>query len=258
MFPNLFSVGPLTMHTYGLMAALGVAAAITVTILSAKKEGFTTDQVMDMGFIMILSAIIGARLLYVLIKLPYYIKNPLEIFELWHGGLVFSGGVIAVIISMAFYLKRHNISFWKTGDLWAPGVAIGQAIGRIGCFMAGCCYGKPTHCILGVTFTNPDSLAPRGVPIHPTQLYSSAAGFIIFVILIILKSKKRFNGQVILWFFILHSTARLAIERFRGDYRGMLPGTNMTVTQFIALMTLVTAVILLFVKKHQSETTETE
>jgi len=255
MFPDILSIGPLTIHTYGLMVATGFVVGLIVTIKAGKSEGFSSQQIMDMGFIIILAAIIGSRLMYILMNISYYKENLLEAVEIWHGGLVFSGGVIAVIISMSFYLKKHDLSFWKTGDLFAPAAAIGQAIGRIGCLMAGCCYGRPTSSILGVTFTHPHSLAPTNIPLHPTQIYSSLSGFIIFCILLVLKSKKKFDGQVLIWFLILHSTSRLAIERFRGDDRGTLIAANMSVTQLVAITLLIVSVILLFWRKPKTAKT---
>jgi len=251
MFPDLFSIGPLIIHTYGLFMAAGFFVGIIVTLKIGKLEEIAPQQVMDMGFIIILSAIVGSRLLYVLVNITYYSHEPVEIFKIWRGGLVFSGGIIGVIMAMFRYAERRNLSLWKIGDLWAPAAAVGQAIGRIGCFMAGCCYGKPTDLKWGVVFTHPNSLAPINISLHPTQIYSSILGFIIFFILLIIHSKKKFEGQVLLWFLILHSTARLAIERFRGDDRGMLLNSNMSITQFVTIFILIASVVALMVLKSK-------
>jgi phosphatidylglycerol:prolipoprotein diacylglycerol transferase len=253
MFPDLFSIGPFTLHTYGLLVAGGCFVGLMVAVKIGKSDGMSAQQVVDMGFIIILSAVIGSRVMYVIINLPYYVRQPSDIFKLWQGGLVFSGGVIFVFLSMALYVRRHHLSYLKVADLWAPSAAIGQGIGRIGCLMAGCCYGKPTDMKWGIMFTHPNSLAPLNVNLHPTQLYSSLSSFIIFLILLLLNSKKKFEGQVILWFLILHSTARLAIERFRGDERGMLSCIDMTVTQFTTLFILVGAVVSLIVIKSRAD-----
>ena len=253
MYPDLFSIGPLTIHTYGLFVAVGFTVAILVTLKTGKARGIRSEQVMDMGVIMILCAIIGSRLTYVLINFSHYKDRPIDILRIWEGGLVFSGGLLAVVLAMTWYLKRHNLSFWKMGDLWAPAIAIGQAIGRIGCFMAGCCYGKPTDLKWGVVFTHPQSLAPLNTSLHPAQLYSALAGFIIFVVLMALNARKQFEGQVFIWFLILHSTARLFIERFRGDERGLVLGTDMSITQLITLLVLMGSVVALFVIKSKKE-----
>jgi phosphatidylglycerol:prolipoprotein diacylglycerol transferase len=157
---------------------------------------------------------------------------------------------------MGWYLRKHNLSLWKVGDLWSPGVALGQSIGRIGCFMAGCCYGKPTDLPWGVVFTHPLSLAPLHVSLHPTQLYASLAGLAIFVVLMFLSIRKKYQGQVFLWYLILHSTARLLVERFRGDDRGMVPGTEMTITQLATLLVLMGSVIALYILKSRKERQE--
>jgi phosphatidylglycerol:prolipoprotein diacylglycerol transferase len=253
MYPDLFSIGPFTLHTYGLFVALGFIAGILITIRLGKSEGIPPNSVMDMGFIIILSGLIGSRLIYIIINFSYYVANPLDIIKLWQGGLVFSGGLVAVIIVMLMYARHHKLNIWTIGDLWAPAAAIGQAIGRIGCFCAGCCYGKPTDHSWGVIFTNPKSIATLNIPLHPTQLYSSLSSFIIFIILLILHSKKKFEGQVFLWFLIFHSTARLFLERFRGDSRGVILTENLTMTQFIALIILISAVAALFIFKPKDK-----
>jgi phosphatidylglycerol:prolipoprotein diacylglycerol transferase len=251
MFPDLFSIGPFTLHTYGLFVAFGSFAGLMVAVKMGKSEGIGLQQVMDMGFIIILAAIIGSRLMYVLMNISHYLERPADIFKLWQGGLVFSGGIICVVLAVGWYARRHRLSMWKVADLWAPAAAMGQGVGRIGCFMAGCCYGKPTDLKWGVVFTHPHCLAPTNISLHPTQIYSSLSGFVIFVVLILLHSKKKFEGQVLLWFLILHSTSRLAIERFRGDYRGMIPGTEMTTTQLVTTLILIASVITLMVLKSK-------
>ncbi len=249
MYPDLFSIGPLTLHTYGLFVALGFFVGLTVTTKLAKAEDINPQQVMDMGFIIILSAIIGSRALYVLMNASYYTRAPLDMFKIWEGGLVFSGGIIGVVLTMLWYIKRHDLPLGKIADLWAPAIAIGQSLGRIGCFMAGCCYGRPTDSFLGVTYTHPHCLAPLGEKLHPVQLYSSISGLIIFLAVMLLYKKRKFEGQVFLWLLIMHSTARLALEKFRGDDRGLFLGSGMTLTQFVAIMILVISVGILMVAK---------
>lgn len=251
MFPDLISIGPFTLHSYGLLVALGFLAGLFVTVQIGKREGYTSQQIMDMGFLMILGGVIGSRLLYILINLSHYLQHPLDALKIWQGGLVFSGGILGALIAMGWYSYRHSIPLWNLGDLWAPAASIGQGFGRIGCHLAGCCYGKPTDSCLGIVFTHPHSLAPLGIPLHPTQLYSSLSAFTIFAILLFLSLRKTYNGQVFLWFLILHSTARLWIEKYRWDDRGTLSGTSMTVTQLIALCILLAAIITLFVLKSR-------
>lgn len=242
MYPDLFSIGPLTIHTYGVFVALGFLSGIFIATRTGKKIGIDPNRVLDMGFMIIVCGIVGSRIAYIFINFSHYAAHPFDILKLWQGGLVFSGGLILVIIVAVWYARHHGYNIWTIGDLWAPAAAIGQAIGRIGCFSAGCCYGKPGDLPWCVVFTNPKSLATLNVPLHPTQLYSSFSGFLIFIILILLQSKKKFEGQVFLWFLILHSTARLFIERFRGDPRGVFITNDFSMTQLLALIILIAAV----------------
>lgn len=251
MFPDLFTIGPFTLHSYGLLVALGFFAGLFVTVRIGKREGFSTQQVLDMGFLLILAAVIGSRLLYVLINLDYYLENPLDAPKIWQGGLVFSGGILAALATMGWYSRRHGIAFLQLGDLWAPAASIGQGFGRIGCLMAGCCYGKPTGLDWGIVFSHPHALAPLGIPLHPTQIYSSISAFAIFGVLLALSFRKKYTGQVFLWFLILHSTARLWVEKYRWDARGELPGASMTLTQLVALCILLGAIVSLYLLRSR-------
>lgn len=253
MFPDLISIGPFTIHTYGFFVAVGFAVGILTAVKVGKTQGVPSQQVMDMAFVMIVWAIIGSRLFYVLINFSYYKAHPLDIIKIWQGGLVFSGGLVATAAAMWWHLRRHRLAFWSTGDLWAPSLALGQAIGRFGCFMAGCCYGRPTGSSWGVMFTHPQSLAPLNIPLYPTQMFEAVSGFAVFLALIFLHGKKKFEGQVFLWYLILHSTARLFVERFRGDERGLIPGTEMSATQLLATLILVGSVVVLLVMRSRWE-----
>lgn len=250
--PDLFTIGSLTVHTYGFFVALGFITALLITVRLGKSEGFDPQRILDMGFIIILCGIIGSRVTYALLNLTYYIQNPLHFFKIWEGGLVFSGGLITAALVMVWYAGKNNLSYWRLGDLWAPAIAIGQAIGRIGCFMAGCCYGRPTDLFCGVVFTNPKSLAPLNMPLHPTQLYSALSGFLVFLVLLLIRKRKSFDGQVLLWFLILHSLARIYIERFRGDLEAIFPHSEMSLTQLVALCVLILAVVFLFILKSRN------
>jgi phosphatidylglycerol:prolipoprotein diacylglycerol transferase len=249
MYPELFSIGPLTLHSYGLFVGLGFLAALLIAMRTERSYALAPQQVLDIGFIMLISALVGSRLLYVLMNFSFYVRHPLGLLEIWHGGLVFSGGALCAIGSLIWYARRHSLSVLDLGDLWAPAAAAGQGFGRIGCFMAGCCYGKPADVPWAVVFTNPKSLAPLNVPIHPTQLYHSVSGFFLFGILMFIHRKKSYSGQVILWYLLLHSFGRLFIERFRGDDRGILFHTNMTVTQFMAVLILAGSFMALVILK---------
>lgn len=247
MHPDLFKIGSITIHTYGVFVALGIFSAISLAMRLANKEGIPPSIISDMCFWIIIWGIIGARFVYVLMNISYYIRFPLEILELWKGGLVFSGALISACLVAGVYVKKYSLNFWIIGDIIAPCASLGQAIGRIGCFMAGCCYGKSTNIPWAVTFHNPNSLAPLNIPLHPTQLYHFLACLIIFFCLMWLWKHKSFDGQVFLWYLLMHSLQRLIIERFRGDLQPVLG--NMTLTQFISIVVLLTAGISIIVRK---------
>ncbi len=251
MHPQLFSIGPFTLHTYGLFVALGFLLGLWVATKLGRQQGISPQQVLDMGFIILFSAVLGSRLLYVLMNLSHYSRHPWGIFEIWNGGLVFSGGAICAVAAIVWYARRHNLALLRLADIWAPAAALGQGFGRIGCFMAGCCYGKPTHVPWAVIFTDPRALAPLHQPLHPTEIYHAVSGFAIFGILLFLHRKRSYTGRVFIWYLLLHSFSRLLIERFRGDDRGMFFHTGMTVTQFVSTLILAGAFIALMILKSR-------
>jgi phosphatidylglycerol:prolipoprotein diacylglycerol transferase len=225
--------GPFALHTYGLFVATGFLLGIAWSMREARQRGLDPAMVSDLGFYVILGAILGARLLYVLINPTYFWNNPLEIFMFWKGGLVFSGGaILATVFAMAF-LKSRKQDYWIWMDTLAPGIGLGEAVGRIGCLAAGCCYGAVCDLPWAITFTNPDSLAPLHMPLHPTQLYHSLAGLVCFVAVLAAKPLVRGTGQLMGIFLVLFGALRYTIELFRADYRGDFG--PISVTQLIAL-----------------------
>jgi phosphatidylglycerol:prolipoprotein diacylglycerol transferase len=243
MHPELFKIGPLTIHTYGVLVAAGFLLGLGLAVKQARKEGIPSEKIVDLGFYVLLSALIGSRLLFVLINASHYMKNPLEIFKIWEGGLVFYGGVLLAVPTVLWYVKKNALGLWSTSDLFAPSIAIGHAIGRIGCFFAGCCYGKPAEGLpWAVIFTDPKSLALIGIPLHPTQLYESLGEFVNFFILIILRRHKSFNGQLFMTYILLYSVLRFIVEFYRGDVgRGFIT-SQISVSQGISILTFLISI----------------
>ena len=167
-------IGPIPIRLYGLMIGLGFIIGITLAARQAKKEGVNTDRVLDLGVYMLLMAIVGSRLLFVLTNLREFADKPLEAFAIWKGGLVFYGGVLAAVPVGIWYVKRHGLPVWKTADIMAPSVAIGQVFGRLGCFFAGCCYGAPCSGPVCITFSDPIPLRPRACRYSRPSLWSRA------------------------------------------------------------------------------------
>ncbi len=244
MHPILIRIGPLTIHTYGFMIATGFLIGLYLAVRQAKKEGISPDRILDLGFYILLAAIIGSRLLFVLIDAGHYLRHPLDIFKIWEGGLVFYGGVLLAVPVAIWYVKKHSLGIWRTADIFAPPLAIGHVFGRLGCFFAGCCYGKVAETLpWGVIFSDPECLAPKNVPLHPTQLYEAGGEFLNFLILISLRRHKSFNGQLFMAYLLIYSVLRFIVEFFRGDTaRGFL-FSHISVSQGISILMFLVAVI---------------
>jgi len=244
MHPILIKLGPFTIYSYGFFLAIGFLLAIVYATREAKRVGVDPQKVSDMAFYLIVSALIGARLLFILTEFHDFVDNPLEVFKIWKGGLVFYGGFIGALLAGIWYVKRNNMPLWKTADIIAPAIALGQSLGRIGCFSAGCCYGREADVPWAVTFTDPNSLARLGVPLHPTQLYESALDLGIFLFLIAFRKRKTFDGQLIWLYTLLYAVARLIVESFRGDPRGFVGGMLAT-SQLIGIVMIPISVFML-------------
>jgi phosphatidylglycerol:prolipoprotein diacylglycerol transferase len=245
MYPILFQIGDFKIHTYGVFIALGFLTGIILALREARRVGEEPENILDLAFYSIIAAIVGSRLLYIVINYRYYIENPLEMIKIWNGGLVYYGGFLFALIVGIWYIRKNRLPLWKTVDIMAPSIAIGEAIGRLGCFSAGCCYGKETTLPWAVTFSDPECLARIGIPIHPTQLYSSVNALFIFLILTVVKRFKKFDGLLIWLYVLLYSITRSIIEIFRGDDRGFIFGGTLSVSQFIGIILVITSVFML-------------
>jgi phosphatidylglycerol:prolipoprotein diacylglycerol transferase len=255
MHPDLFKIGPLTIHMYGVLVAAGFLLGLALAVRQARKEAISPDKIVDLGFYILLSALIGSRLFYILINASHYMKNPLDIFKIWEGGLVFYGGLLLAVPTVLWYVKKNNLSVWSTADLFAPSLAIGHAIGRLGCFFSGCCYGKLAEGLpWAVTFTDPESLAKIGVPLHPTQLYESLGELINFFILITLRRYKSFNGQLFLIYIILYSALRFIVEIYRGDDRGFII-SQLSFSQGVSILMFLVAVAGFVILRQRKDNT---
>lgn len=257
MHPILFKVGPLTIHTYGVLVAAGFLLGLSLAIRQAKKEGISSNKIVDLGFYMLIAAIIGSRVLFVIINSAYYFKNPIAIFRIWEGGLMFYGGVLLAVPTAIWYMRKNELGIWSTADLFAPSISIGHAVGRLGCFAAGCCYGKPAEGLpWAVTFINSESLARTGIPLHPTQLYESAGEFINFLILITLRRYQSFKGQLFWTYILLYSILRFTVEFFRGDeVRGFMYG-GLSISQGISIIMFTGAIVGLMVFRKKEGNTK--
>ncbi len=260
MYPRLLTLpvfefmgrewGPLTLHSYGVLLAVAFLAGLWVAAWQARKAGVDPTRITDMAVYVLIAGLVGAKLLLVLVEWQFYFRNPRELWAVVQSGGVFYGGLLGALPVAWWYARKHGLPGWKTADVLAPGVILGQAIGRLGCFAAGCCHGRPADVPWAVTFR--DAYAARAVgtpldtPLHPTQLYESLAALVIFLILLAMAGRKKFDGQITLAYLGLYSAVRFGIEYFRGDAaRGTLFGGWVSTSQFIALV-LVLAVLVLF------------
>ena len=242
MYPQLFHIGHFFLPTYGLLVSIGVLTGLWISVRNSERLGINGEKAWNLGIIVVLCGIVGAKVLYIINDWSIYRDHPGEIFSLdtLQAGGVFSGGLLAAFVAAAWYVWRNHMPALGTCDAFAPGLALGHAIGRIGCFAAGCCYGKETHHWWGVTFTNPLAWSitqtPLNVPLEPTQLFEAAVEFANFLFLTWLLKRRKFDGQIIGAFMFLYGIARFFLEFLRGDPgRGSVFGGAMTATQLIAI-----------------------
>lgn len=219
MDPVAFTLGPLSIRWYGIMAALGFLAAVSIAVKNRKYADMSQDQVYNLLLLTMVSGILGARVCYILQYPGQFRNNLMEIVRIDHGGLVFYGGFIAAMIAIAVYCRKNRLNLLDTLSFIAPSLALGHAISRVGCFLNGCCYGSPTGTYLGYAY--PANTAPHnhypGIHIHPVQLYETAGNLLIFAIMQYLLPKCR-GGQLAGLYMILYSILRFSDEFLRGDY----------------------------------------
>ena len=252
MFPVLLKIGPLSIFTYGFFIALGFLAGIYFAVKEARRLGEEPEMIMDLCFYLLVAAIIGSRLFYVATNPKMFLEDPVEILKIWNGGLVFYGGFIAALITGIIYLKAKNFPVWKTADIMAPSVSLAHFFGRIGCFFAGCCYGKYCDLPWAVTFSNPDSLAPQGLSLHPTQLYSALNNLAIFLFLFFFRKRKKYDGQLFWLYVLIYGITRSFIEIFRADFRGEFFYGTYSVSQVVGGIMAVVSLTMLFILRKRA------
>ena len=251
MHPVLFQFGPITIYTYGVLVATGVLLGLWYARRQAPRAGLGRDTIWNLGIYMVVAALVAAKLWLVLSDWEYYMANPgaiLSAATLQSGG-TFYGGMLGGALAIGVYAYFYDLPVLSVSDTFAAAIPLGHAIGRLGCFAAGCCYGKPTTLPWGVTFTSEvaERLAgtPLGVPLHPTQLYEAAGEFLNFLLLVWLGARQRFTGQMIGAYFILYGIERGTIELFRGDPgRTLLFHGELSLMQVVSLGLVLTGALL--------------
>lgn len=260
MYPEIIRIGSFPINTYGVFLALAFLCAILITVRLARRDGLPSEKIYDLSLWMLLAALVGSKVLMLFTE-PEYRDHPLQLLSLdfLRSGGVFYGGLLGAVLAGYLLMKRYQLPWWKTADACAPGIAIGNFFGRQGCFAAGCCWGKPTTLPWGVKFTelgHEITGVPTDTYLHPTQLYESFAMLLVFVFLLWLHKRKRFNGQVILAYALLYSIIRFAIEFVRDDPRGDVLGlttlTGLSTSQLISIVVGLAALIVLIVRRRRS------
>jgi phosphatidylglycerol---prolipoprotein diacylglyceryl transferase len=259
MYPEIFHISFL--HTYGFLVAVAFLAGLWMATRFGRQARLNADAITNLGIYCALAAIAGAKVMMLLVDIPYYTEHPGEIFSLstLQAGGVFYGGLLGALAVAVWYMRRAHLPALVTADVFAPGIALGHGIGRLGCFSAGCCWGVESHLPWSVTFTNPASNqlvgVPLGIPLHPTQLYEAFAEFLIFGVLYWRIRKPHSSGSIISLYLMLYSTARFIVEFFRFHEQGNLWGGPLDTSQWLSI-----ALFLLgasyFVVAHRREIAE--
>jgi len=233
------------------------AVAIWLAVRRAKRVGANPELVFSLCVWVLIGGLLGGKILLLLVDIRYYLANPSELATVWRLGGVYLGGLLGGLVVGWWYIRRHEMGFWRTADILAPSIALATAIGRVlGCFMAGCCYGRPTDVAWAVVFHNEYSHrmfgTPIGVPIHPTQLYNSLANLVNFIILTLKFRKRRFEGQIFLLYCIIYSAGRFVTEFYRGDPRGSVFSGLLSTSQFLGILIFSSALAAyLFLRRRQ-------
>jgi phosphatidylglycerol:prolipoprotein diacylglycerol transferase len=239
------------------MVALGILAGVSLAEYLHRRSGGSPGQIVDMALVVVLSGLLGARLLFILVNLKYYTANPLEMVMIWKGGLVFYGSLLGGMTGLIIYIRIAGMAMWRTLDIAAPAMALGHAFGRLGCFSAGCCYGGETNLPWAVVFTDPASLATEvlGKPVHPTQLYSFLFLAVLTCLLVWFIPRKKFDGQVAALYIGTYSIFRFWVEFLRVDSRGAidLGGISLSTSQIISIFMLLLASVVYLLRSPAKE-----
>ena len=250
MYNELFSIGPFTVHMYGLMIAIGVIAVYVTAERRAKKKGLNSDKIFDLVIWCLIFGFLGSKILYCLTTLPSIIADPMSVIRNFGDGWVVYGGILGGILGAYLFCRKNKLEMWKYFDIGLPSVALAQGIGRIGCFFAGCCYGKETSLPIGIVFPE-GSFAPAGVPLLPTQLFSSAGDFVIAFVLVRMTGKMRHTGDVGALYLMLYGIGRFCVEFLRTNEQGGFIG--LTTAQLISIVFMIISIVLFIRNKRAAD-----
>ncbi|SFB14787.1 prolipoprotein diacylglyceryl transferase [Clostridium frigidicarnis] len=240
MKPILFDVWGFKVYGYGFMIAIGIIFAIILLTKRSNKAGYNEDHILNMTIISIIAGILGGKILYIITDFKSIIKNP-EILRDFGAGFVIYGAIIAGVLSVYLYAKRKSWDILEVFDLVIPSLPLAQGFGRIGCLLAGCCYGAETNSVCSIVFTG-SQFAPNNVHLHPTQIYSSIFDFILAAVLIWYDKRNKGKGKTFILYLICYSAGRFFVEFLRNDPRGNVG--NLSTSQFISIFVFIIGVYL--------------
>ncbi|MEW6183750.1 MAG: prolipoprotein diacylglyceryl transferase [Bacillota bacterium] len=239
MWPILFHIGGYPIHSYGVMLAVAVLVGLTVMEREAARRGLDPDHIFNLALILVVGGVVSSRLAYVIIEWHNYAPDPLSVFRIWDGGLSYYGALIAELPVVVLYSRLKAMRFGEVADIVALGLAVGYPFARIGCFLNGCCYGKPTDVPWAMVFT------ADGIARHPTQLYSVFIGALIFLTLWLMRGRKRFPGQLALLYLVLYGVYRFGIDFLRVSPPA---GVYLTLGQAVSLLVAGGALVILLIR----------
>ncbi|MGL4992500.1 MAG: prolipoprotein diacylglyceryl transferase [Sarcina sp.] len=252
----LFNLGEIKIYSYGLMIAIGILVAVFMLNKRAKIKGYNEDNIFNMIIITVIMGILGGKVLYIITDFKDVMKDPSIIITQFGYGFVIYGAILFGILSVFLYCKKRKWNALEVFDMTVPGVAIAQGFGRIGCLLAGCCYGAITNGSLFIVFPE-GSLAPAGVHLHPTQIYCSIFDFLLGIFLIwYSKNREKKSGDTVAMYLIIYSIGRFIIEFFRNDPRGAVG--MFSTSQFISLFILIAGVCILNRHKFKGRNKKSE
>jgi phosphatidylglycerol:prolipoprotein diacylglycerol transferase len=245
MHPVLFEIRGFPIHTYGVLLAAAYLLGLQMAVSRARRFGLEPARIMDFGIAIIIAALVGAKALLLVVDYRKFVSDPRELLTLLRSGGVFYGGLLVAVPTAIWYVRRHALPTWTVGDLAAPGIALAHAVGRVGCLMAGCCFGRPSDLPWAITFTSTYATDKVGVPLdiglHPTQLYETGAELLIFGYLLATERRGRpYPGRTFWTYVGLYAVTRFVIEFYRGDSRGMVG--PLSTSQFVSVLLVPLAV----------------
>jgi len=254
MSPTILNLGPLTIHSYGLMLAIGALSGVWLTVRIARRVAIAPETIVDLAIVLVVTGVVGARVAYVLLHLSAYTGDWVDTLRIWDGGLAYYGALVFGMGAAALFGRRKRIPFLRLGDVVAPGLAVGYGFTRIGCLLHGCCYGKPTHFFLAIRLHPDGDIMQLTGPVHPTQIYSSVCAFVTAGVLLWLWKRRSWDGAVFVTYTLLYGVYRFLIEFLRYSSPKMMGWAGLTWAQWASVAIVFCSAVALWVGCRRATT----